>query len=96
MLVVQGMKYVLFYESPPDFMAKVPAHIDAHRSLWKEFRDAGTLLLVGPFTDSPAGSAMGVFRTREAAESFVAQDPFVRHGVVARYLIREWAEVLAP
>jgi len=95
-LVVQGMKFVLFYESAPGFMAKVPAHIDAHRSLWKESREADTLLLFGPFTDSPAGSAMGVFRTREAAESFVARDPFVRHGIVARYLIREWAEVLAP
>jgi uncharacterized protein YciI len=90
------MKYVLFYESVPDFMARVPAHIDAHRALWKRFHDAGTLLMVGPFTDAPAGGALGVFTTREAAESFVSEDPFVKHGVVARHTIREWNEVLAP
>ncbi len=37
-----------------------------------------------------------MFRTREAAESFVAQDPFVKHGIVVRHAIREWAEALAP
>jgi len=89
------MKYVLFYESVSDFMVKVPAHIDAHRALWKQFHEAGTLLLIGTFIE-PAGSAMGVFTTREAAESFAARDPFVTHGIVARHTIREWAEVLAP
>jgi uncharacterized protein YciI len=88
------MKYVLFYESADDFMSKVPAHIEAHRALWKEFAAKGTLLMVGPFMDAPAGSAMGVFTTREAAEAFVAADPFVQHGVVARWRVREWNEVL--
>jgi uncharacterized protein YciI len=90
------MKYILLYESVPDFMARVPAHVEGHRALWKRYHDAGTLLLVGPFTDAPAGGAMGVFTTREAAESFVSQDPFVKHGIVARFTIREWNEVLAP
>ncbi len=89
------MKYVLLYESSPDYRAKVPAHLEAHRALWKRFRDEGTLLLIGPLTDAPGG-ALGVFRTREAAESFVSEDPFVKHGLVARHTIREWNEVLAP
>ncbi len=88
------MKYVLLYEATGDFMTKVPAHIDAHRALWRQFRAAGTLLLIGPFTDAPAGGAMGVFSTRAAAEAFVAADPFVTQGIVARYSIREWNEVL--
>jgi len=90
------MKYVLFYHPAPDFMARVPAHMEAHRALWKRFAQDGSLLLIGPFTDAPAGDALGVFRTREAAESFVAQDPFVKHGIVVRHAIREWAEALAP
>lgn len=52
--------------------------------------------MIGPFTDEPAGGALGIFTTREAAESFVAIDPFVHHGLVARYTIREWNEVLVP
>ena len=90
------MKYVLLYESAPDYRAKVPSHLEDHRALWKRYHQAGTLLLVGPFTDPPAGGAMSVFTTRAAAESFVRDDPFVKHGLVARYTIREWNEVLAP
>jgi uncharacterized protein YciI len=88
------MKYVLSYESAADFRAKVPAHIAAHRALWAQYHAEGTLLLVGPFTDEPLGGAMGVFTTRAAAEAFVAADPFVAHGIVARWTIREWNEVL--
>jgi uncharacterized protein YciI len=37
-----------------------------------------------------------VFTTREAAEEFVAGDPFVGNGVVAEWSIRSWNEVLQP
>jgi len=91
-----GMKYVLLYEATDDFLTKVPAHIEAHRALWKQFHQQGTLLMVGPFTDKPAGGAMGIFTTRSAAEAFVKADPFVSQGVVAHWTIREWSEALAP
>jgi uncharacterized protein len=90
------MKYVLFYEAPEDFARRVPEHLDAHRALWRQYADTGTLLMIGPFTDAPYGGAMGVFTTRAAAESFVGADPFVKHGIVARWTIREWNEVLMP
>ncbi|HUJ25398.1 MAG TPA: YciI family protein [Myxococcales bacterium] len=89
------MKYVVTYESAPDFMTKVPAHIEAHRALWRKYQAEGTLLLIGPFIDAP-GTAMGVFRTRDAAERFVKEDPFVLNGLVSRWTIREWNEVLMP
>jgi uncharacterized protein YciI len=37
-----------------------------------------------------------IFTNRQAAERFVKADPFVQHGVVARWTIREWNEVLTP
>ncbi len=37
---------------------------------------------------------MAVFATRQGAEDFVAGDPFVRSGVVRRYEIREWNDIL--
>jgi uncharacterized protein YciI len=37
---------------------------------------------------------MAIFTTRQAAEEFVRGDPFVLHGVVRRYVIREWNEAL--
>jgi uncharacterized protein YciI len=39
--------------------------------------------------------AMAVFTNREAAEEFIAGDPFVVNGVVAKWSLREWNEVLA-
>ena len=36
------------------------------------------------------------FRTREAAEEFIAGDPFVLDGVVASHSVRPWNEVLQP
>lgn len=47
------------------------------------------------FPGNPPVGALGVFTTREAAEEFVKDDPFVVHGVVARYHLHEWNEVLA-
>jgi len=90
------MKFVLFYESAPDFRSKVLLHIEAHRALWRSFSADGSLLMIGPFADEPAGGAMGVFTSRVAAEDFVARDPFVASGLVAKWTIREWMEALVP
>ena len=90
------MKFVLFYEAAPDFRAKVLVHIEAHRALWRSFSADGSLLMIGPFADEPAGGAMGVFTSRGAAEDFVARDPFVTSGLVAKWTVREWMEALVP
>ena len=37
---------------------------------------------------------MAIFASREAAEEFVAGDPFVVNGVVRRWEIRDWNEAL--
>jgi uncharacterized protein YciI len=39
--------------------------------------------------------AMAICRSREAAERFVAGDPFVRHGTVLEHRIRPWATMFA-
>ena len=50
--------------------------------------------MYGTFGDPATQGSMAVFTTREAAQQFVEEDPFVRNGVVARHEIREWDEVL--
>ena len=35
---------------------------------------------------------MAIFRTREAAEAFAANDPFMLEGLVKNYVIREWKD----
>jgi uncharacterized protein YciI len=84
------MKAVLLYTPADDVLARAPAHFPAHRARLDEFEAAGTLLLVGTFAEPQAQGSMAIFTTREAAEAFVAGDPFVREGVVRSYEIRDW------
>jgi uncharacterized protein YciI len=50
--------------------------------------------MVGTFADPIEEGAMAVFRTREAAEAFVAADPFVTSGAIGNWYVREWNEIL--
>jgi uncharacterized protein YciI len=88
------MKYVLLYDLAENAEGLAMEHFPAHRARIDEFHRRGVLLLVGTFADDPVG-AMAVFATREAVDEFMADDPFLRHGVVGRHRIREWDEVLA-
>ena len=88
------MKAVVFYESAADLVDLAPLHGAAHRARWREFADRGDLLMIGPFANAQEDGAMGIFTTREAAEEFVRGDPFVLHGVIRAWTIREWNEAL--
>jgi uncharacterized protein YciI len=90
------MKYVVLYESADDVASRAPAHFPAHRQRLTDFHGRGELLMVGTFGDPQAQGSMAIFRTREAAQSFVDGDPFVLNGVVKSYEIREWNEILTP
>jgi uncharacterized protein YciI len=90
------MKYVVFYESADDLAAKAPAHFAAHAARYQEFVERGELLMIGSFANPQEEGSMAVFTTRAAAEDFVAGDPFVLHGVVRSWFIREWNEALVP
>ena len=86
---------MLRYETSPEGMARAAELFPSHQALWSQCAGDGTLLAIGPMAD-PSQGAMGIFTTREAAESFVAADPFVLEGVVAGWQIQEWNEVLIP
>ena len=90
------MKYVMTYSAVQDFLPLAQQHGPEHVARLHEFRDRGVLLMVGTFDEPMNGDAMGVFTTREAAEEFIAGDPFVLGGVVASHSVRPWNEVLHP
>ena len=88
------MKHVLFYEPADDVMTKAPEHFPAHSARIAEFHARGDLLMVGTFGDPVKQGSMAIFTTRDAADEFVRDDPFVVNGVVKAFEIREWDEVL--
>ena len=90
------VKCVVLYHSSDDVIPKAMVHFAAHIAWADQFKARGTLLMLGTFADVQADGSMAIFTTRQAAEAFVARDPFVAHGVVSSYLLRDWNEQLVP
>ena len=61
-----------------------------HKAVVDAFVARGEVIGIGPFTDT--GGNMAIFRSREAAEAFVKEDPFILEGLVASYDIRDWGD----
>jgi uncharacterized protein len=83
------MKIVCFYEMAPDALSKVMIHFPAHRARLDEFHERGVLIAAGPLGNPPEG-AMAIFTTREAAEEFIKDDPFVTNGLISKWRLVEW------
>lgn len=89
------MKFVMFYEMAADGMSRAQACFPAHQARLQAFHQKGSLLMAGPYGAPPVG-ALAIFTSHEAAEAFAAEDPFIVNGVVSKYTIHPWREVLGP
>jgi uncharacterized protein len=87
--VRDALRHVLFYENGD--LSLAAEHFPSHKARYTEFMDRGVLLALGPFTDR--SGSIAVFTTHEAAMDFASGDPFVEHGVVSAWQIREWRVV---
>ena len=85
------MKAVVIGESSGATMEQVMAVYPRHKALVDEFVARGEVIGIGPFTDR---GNMAIFRTREAAEAFAKQDPFMLEGLVKSYVVREWLDTM--
>eukprot|EP00985_Skeletonema_marinoi_P024585 scaffold17210_cov139-Skeletonema_marinoi.AAC.1 len=86
-------RYLLNYEYIPDVLEKRGPYREGHLGLAKEMAAEGTCVSGGPFnppgSDIPNG-ALFVFTTKEAAEKFAAEDPYIEGGIVTKSTISEW------
>lgn len=90
------MKYVLFYDTNPDGMGRAAELFGQHQACFTPYAQRGELLLIGTLGNPATDGSMAVFTSREAAERFAAEDPFVREGVVAAWRVLDWNEALQP
>lgn len=81
------MKFVVLGEPSGATMDEIMAVYPRHKALVDEFVARGEVIGIGPFESR---GNMAIFRTREAAEAFVRQDPFALEGLVKSYTIRGW------
>ena len=62
-----------------------------HKAVVDAFKARGEVIGIGPFSDL---GNMGIFRTREAAEEFAKQDPFILEGLIKSFVIRDWNDTM--
>jgi uncharacterized protein YciI len=86
--------HVLFYDYVPDVVERrAPLRAD-HLALFREWREAGRIVMGGALGDPPHGAAI-VFRVDDPAlvDEFTAADPYVRGGIVTSWRVEPWAVV---
>jgi uncharacterized protein len=88
------MKYVVLYETAPNALGKAMELYPAHQRHYEPYAERGELQGLGTFGDPQTEGSMAIFTTRDAAERFVNDDPFVTEGVVARFQVRDWDDVV--
>ena len=87
--------YALIYHLTDDYLERRPAFRAEHLQLAKDAETRGELVLGGAFSD-PADTALLVWRGEDAsaAENFVANDPYVKNGLIERWEIRPYTVVI--
>ena len=88
-----GDEYVLIYDSSDRVAELAPIHYPAHLERLQQFRQRGDLLSVGTLGEGVPVGSLATFRSREAAEEFVAEDPFVLNGVTSGHRIEAWSRL---
>ena len=66
-----------------------------HLELARQSHERGEMVIAGALAD-PVDGAVLVFSTREAAEAFARNDPYVLNGLVTRWRVRNWTTVIGP
>ncbi|MFN8647521.1 MAG: YciI-like protein [Gemmatimonadales bacterium] len=89
------MHYLLIYDVAPDYLARRAALREDHLALARSSAARGELVLGGALAN-PVDGAVLLFRAAspDVVERFVAADPYVRHGLVTAWRIREWTTVV--
>ena len=87
--------YVLVYHLTEDYLERRGNYRAEHLQLAKDAEARGELVLGGAYSD-PADTALLVWRGADAsaAENFVANDPYIKNGLIARWEIRPWTVVI--
>ena len=89
------MHYLLIYDVAPDYLQRRGEFRNEHLALAWKASERGELILGGALAD-PVDGAVLLFEgpSPEVAERFAAADPYVKHGLVRHWRVRQWATVV--
>ena len=88
------MHLLLEYTLAGDYLERRAALREEHLGLARAAHERGELLLAGALPD-PYDRALLVWTApRDVVELFAEQDPYVVHGLVTGWTVREWNVVI--
>ena len=89
------MHYLLCYDLAPDYLERRGEFRNEHLKLAWEAQERGEIVVAGALSD-PADMAVLMFQAEspEVVERFAKADPYVIHGLVKTYRVRQWNTVV--
>jgi uncharacterized protein YciI len=89
------MHYLLCYDLAADYLERRGQFRNEHLKLAWEAQERGEIVVAGALSD-PADMAMLMFQgdSPDVAERFAKADPYVTHGLVTGYRVRQWNTVV--
>lgn len=88
--------FAVQYTYRPAKAALRDQHRPLHREWLAEEHSAGNVLIAGPYPDGTGALIVIRAADLEAAEAFLANDPFQAHQAVDAIRIDEWTQVFGP
>ncbi|MGN6567369.1 MAG: YciI family protein [Flavipsychrobacter sp.] len=88
------MKTIVIGEGAGLSLEEIMSVYPRHKIVADKFIESGDIIGIGPFADK--GGNMAIFKTRQAAEQFVKEDPFILEGVIKSFVIKDWDDNLIP
>lgn len=89
------MHYLLMYELAADYLERRGDYRTEHLKMAWDAQERGEIVVAGALSD-PADMAVLMFQAEspDVVERFARADPYVIHGLVTGYRIRQWNTVV--
>ncbi|NMP30044.1 YciI family protein [Thalassotalea sp. M1531] len=89
------MYFLLTYDVVPDYLSAREQYREQHIQLARTSAESGELCLGGALSN-PTDSAVLLFKgtSEKVARDFALNDPYVIHGLVKHWTVREWNIVI--
>ena len=88
------MKTVVIGEGAGASLDEIMKVYPRHKAVVDQYIQRGEVIGIGPFADR--GGNLAIFRTRDAAERFTREDPFILEGLIKSFVVRDWNDEMIP
>jgi uncharacterized protein YciI len=85
------MKTVIIGEGSGATMETIMSVYPRHKAVVDKYIAQEEVIGIGPFGN---GGNMAIFKSREAAEAFAKEDPFILEGLVKSFVIKDWHDTM--